>query len=110
MITDNEYFLDKYTVQVPSTAQCEYINQTRIVRGETSRWNQNSYHRNPIRVPYFNFRQVLSALKYKNTMLLNTRLSIFYIGDVHKVNGVERYFLVWTKKFKSVKEVPGYVS
>ncbi|XP_046648451.1 UPF0389 protein CG9231-like [Daphnia pulicaria] len=32
------------------------------------------------------------------------------LGDVHRVNGVERYFLVWTKKFKSVKDVPGYVS
>ncbi|XP_057377874.1 UPF0389 protein CG9231-like isoform X1 [Daphnia carinata] len=32
------------------------------------------------------------------------------LGDVHRVSNVERYFLVWTKKFKSVKDVPGYVS
>ncbi|XP_032782489.2 UPF0389 protein CG9231 [Daphnia magna] len=32
------------------------------------------------------------------------------LGDVHKVSNVERYFLVWTKKFKSTKDVPGYVS
>ncbi|XP_059351856.1 UPF0389 protein CG9231-like [Daphnia carinata] len=32
------------------------------------------------------------------------------LGDVHRVSKVERYFLVWTKKFKSTKDVPGYVS
>jgi len=28
----------------------------------------------------------------------------------HKVGRFERYFLVWTKKFKTVDEVPAYVS
>lgn len=32
------------------------------------------------------------------------------LGDNHKVNNLERYFLVWTKKFKHVKDVPAYVS
>ena len=32
------------------------------------------------------------------------------IDDVHKVSNIERHFLVWTKKFKSVDQVPAFVS
>lgn len=31
-------------------------------------------------------------------------------ADTHKVNNLEKRFLVWTKKFKSIEEVPTYIA
>lgn len=31
-------------------------------------------------------------------------------ADTHKVNNLEKRFLVWTKKFKSIDEVPAYIA
>lgn len=50
---------------------------------------------------------------FLNTQVANSvsiRTETKYGGTGHKVNNLEKKFLVWTGKYKTVDEVPAYVA
>lgn len=47
---------------------------------------------------------------FSRAMVFNIHSFSSFEGTPHKVNNLERKFLVWTGKFKTIQEVPDFVS